>query len=144
MSFWYPLGKPFESKAVVPHIPVVYTAVEGDVMKFNSHKEGSNVKDDIKKGVGVKCSSGKRNWNLLDLKLLRGIVDVLTLGAAKYSPDNWKRVPVEEYEEALMRHWDEYRSGVTKDKDDGMHPLYHLGCCLIFIIWHRIFKEKNV
>lgn len=93
---------------------------------------------------GVKYDTGKNLWNLLPLEPIQEIVKVLTFGAQKYSPDNWKKVPdaKERYYSAMMRHVVAFKLGERNDPETGYNHLAHAGCCLIFWMWFEIVKEK--
>src|ERR1700688_3890743 len=43
--------------------------------------------------VGVKDDNGKLMYHLLPWRAIRGLVEVLSFGAKKYSPNGWKTVP---------------------------------------------------
>ena len=90
---------------------------------------------------GVKHDQGKPQWDLLPWEELEDVVKVLTFGATKYSPDNWKKVPnsPSRYMDATMRHLVAYRTGETFDKESNQHHLAHAMCCLLFMLWH----DKN-
>jgi len=87
--------------------------------------------------LGTKLDSGKPQPRLLPIGPLRSIVDVLTFGAAKYSPDNWQHVPCarERYTDALLRHVFAWMDGEAHDEESGLHHLAHAGCCLLFLLW---------
>ncbi len=89
---------------------------------------------------GIKYDTGKLQWRLLPLEVLRDVVLVLMYGAKKYSPDNWKQVkPKERYFDGCLRHLDAWQAGERKDPETGRNPLAHAICCLIFLLWH----DKN-
>lgn len=86
---------------------------------------------------GRKFDGGKRQYGLVPPISFGQYVDVLTYGAQKYEPDNWRRVPnaVERYFDAAMRHmWDGYKAGEQLDPESKKHHLAHAMCCLSFII----------
>lgn len=97
----------------------------------------------VKPEVGRKDDQDKPDWSLLPLSCLTGVVKVLTFGAKKYERDNWSKVPdaKNRYSSALMRHFTAWQSGETRDPETGLSHLYHVGCCLVFLIW---FEEKTV
>jgi hypothetical protein len=85
---------------------------------------------------GVKYDNGKPQWSLLPFKALTEVVEVLTYGAKKYAPDNWKKVPDarRRYIDAGFRHFTAYASGETHDPETGKHHLAHAVCCLLYLI----------
>lgn len=87
-------------------------------------------------GTGVKYDNGKPQWSLLPFKALTQVVEVLTYGAKKYAPDNWKKVPDarRRYIDAGFRHFTAYAGGETNDTETGKHHLAHAVCCMLYII----------
>lgn len=87
--------------------------------------------------VGTKFDAGKRRWDPLPIDAVGKIVDIITFGAKKYEPNNWKRLQNHEdrYFAALMRHLERWRSGEKIDPETGMSHLAHAGCNLVFLLW---------
>lgn len=85
---------------------------------------------------GVKFDSGKPMPRLLPPSALLAIARVLTFGAKKYSPDNWKHVAgaKDRYLDAMLRHILAYNSGEVNDPESGENHLAHAGCCLLFLL----------
>ena len=86
--------------------------------------------------TGVKYDNGKPQWSLLPFRALKEVVEVLTYGAKKYAPDNWKKVPDarRRYIDAGFRHFTAYASGETHDPETGKHHLAHAICCLLYLV----------
>ena len=83
----------------------------------------------------TKHDHGKPRYSLIPPIAEREMVDVLTFGAKKYTPDNWKNVDdLSRYIDAAMRHIAAYRRGETHDDESGLHHLAHAMCCLSFIV----------
>lgn len=89
------------------------------------------------RGDSHKHDHGKMMWDLLPLKEVEKIVQVLHFGALKYGPNNWQRVPdaKNRYFAALMRHLASWQSGEQNDSESGRSHLAHAGCCLLFLLW---------
>lgn len=85
--------------------------------------------------LGVKYDSDKPKWSLIPKGVVGQVVEVLTFGAKKYSPDNWMYVPQERYYDALNRHLDAWHNGETRDPETGKHHLAHALSCLMFMLW---------
>ena len=85
---------------------------------------------------GVKYDSAKADWALLPFKSVSEVVDVLTFGANKYSPDNWKKVKdaKRRYLAAAFRHIVAHARGEKNDSESGFSHLSHAVCCLLFIL----------
>jgi hypothetical protein len=69
------------------------------------------------------------------------IAKILTLGAKKYSPDNWKNVEPDRYEDALLRHYAEYMCGEVDDPESKMTHWAHIGCNAMFLA--SLYKDKK-
>lgn len=104
----------------------------------------------MRKDFGAKMDAGKDMWSLLPLRIICGIVKVLTFGAKQYTKEGWKHVNngKERYYSAMMRHW--YKMTVeNKYIDDGPNGTQqpHWACfCTnaIFIAWFMLQEhEKN-
>lgn len=59
---------------------------------------------------------------------------VLSYGAEKYEERGWREVDPARYEDALLRHYLEYRGGQLVDKESGIHHLAHLACNVMFML----------
>lgn len=96
--------------------------------------------NEVKRFTGTKKDAGKLRWGLVPWAALREIVAVLTHGAKKYAPDNWKHVPGarDRYFDAMMRHVDAWWGGDPIDDEWGCHHLAHAGCCLLFLLWFEV------
>jgi len=85
---------------------------------------------------GVKFDQDKPQWTLVPFKALDEVVEVLTIGARKYAPDNWKKVPNarQRYIDAAFRHMSAYAAGEKLDDETGKSHLAHAMCCLLFLL----------
>lgn len=88
------------------------------------------------KTFGVKFDIGKPQWSLIPANPMAEVVDVLTYGAKKYSPDNWQHVddPDTRYFNAAMRHIWAWRQGEQYDDESHHSHLAHAVCCLFFLM----------
>jgi hypothetical protein len=89
-----------------------------------------------KRGEGYKNDQGKPDWVLFPFDGALPVVRVLELGALKYSPGNWRKVPSAStrYRAAAMRHLIADLSGEKNDPDTGLPHLAHAACCLLFVL----------
>lgn len=86
---------------------------------------------------GKKYDQEKLRFDLLPWAEIEDIVKVLTLGAAKYDEDNWKKVAngKRRYFAAAHRHLAAHESGELNDSETGLPHLAHATCCLLFLAW---------
>jgi hypothetical protein len=91
--------------------------------------------------LGVKYDKDKPKWNLLPWDEVEDVVKVLTFGAKKYAPDNWKFVDDanNRYMDAAMRHLVAHQQGESRDYESNESHIAHAICCLLFMLWH----DKN-
>jgi hypothetical protein len=97
---------------------------------------------------GVKYDNTKIQMELLPMQELREVARVLTYGAKKYAPDNWKKVPnaKERYAGALLRHFTDYREGITFDHETCPDPLRHIAqvaCNALFLLYFELLDENT-
>ena len=84
---------------------------------------------------GRKFDSGKLRYDLIPVLAQEEVVKVITLGAEKYDPGNWKRVPEgrRRYYAAAMRHMEAWRKGEKQD-EIGTHHIANAISNLMFIL----------
>lgn len=85
--------------------------------------------------AGRKDDKGKLRYSLIPPDALAWIARVLTDGAAKYGPHNWRRVrgKRERYTDALIRHLEAFRAGKWLDESGAPH-LAHVATNAIFLL----------
>jgi hypothetical protein len=93
--------------------------------------------------TGRKDDSQKPRMELLPMDALLEVAKVLTHGAKKYAPDNWKEVPEakDRYTGALLRHLAAWRSGKKTDTESGDDKLLHIAeaaCNALFLVWFEL------
>lgn len=76
--------------------------------------------------AGKKYDQGKLMLNLLPPEAIRAMGEVMTYGAVKYGPDQWRGVEIERYEAALLRHLLAFKEGQKTDPESGLHHLKHM------------------
>lgn len=93
--------------------------------------------------TGTKADSGKLRFDLLDPEFEEHVAQVLTYGAEKYEPDNWKKVddPVNRYYAALRRHLNAWRKGEKTDTESKLPHLAHVAANVMFLLYFD--KEKS-
>jgi hypothetical protein len=97
----------------------------------------NNYKTDLKNGKGTKNDADKPMMNLLVPEFIESVGVVLTLGAKKYSADNWKyNLETERIIAALYRHLIAYHKGEKLDPETGVSHLAHIACNAMFLFWY--------
>lgn len=90
--------------------------------------------------IGIKYDTDKLRWDLLDVDFPEGIVKVLTFGAKKYDPNNWRKLVdnngTERCYAAFMRHMVEWRKGNKVDPETGIPHIFHAACNLYFLQYY--------
>lgn len=82
----------------------------------------------------MKFSEHKPKYSLIPPKPIEGLAKVLTYGANKYKPNNWKKCKdTSVYYDALMRHLEAHRRGIVFDDESGLPHLHHALCNLVFL-----------
>ncbi len=86
--------------------------------------------------VGAKHDAEKLRYDLLPWEALDEVVDVLTFGARKYAPENWRLVPEprRRYVAAALRHITASMRGEKFDEQSKLSHLAHAVCSLMFAL----------
>lgn len=124
-----------------------YAATLKDVLSYGEIKEAKKQKDVILgEGLnldrclptnaepGMKFDSSKPDMRLIPPLAELEMAKVLTFGAEKYAPGNWKKIEPERYVSAAMRHINAIRQGELVDSESGCHHAAHLMCCAAFMV----------
>lgn len=90
---------------------------------------------------GIKHDKGKPRWDLLPWEAVTDVVKIMTYGADKYTPHNWKLVEPERYVAALMRHLVAHETGEQDDPETGFPHLAHVACNALFLLYIRRYKK---
>ena len=98
--------------------------------------------EDIK-NQQAKADDGKPLLSLVPKEIIYEIEKTRRYGVEKYKdPDNWKRVEMERYHKALLRHtlavWDDI---TARDKESGLLHLSHIATNVAFIL--EMLKDKE-
>ena len=105
------------------------------VKKYGKSNVAMAVFEDLK-NQSAKADSGKPNLSLVPKQIIYEIEKVRNFGVQKYKePDNWKKVELERYHQALLRHtlaiWNDVQA---RDKESGLLHLSHIACNIAFIL----------
>lgn len=83
----------------------------------------------------IKADAGKARLSLVPMQILYDIANVREYGNAKYGdPNGWKRVEMQRYVDALLRHLTAFVEDPTgKDEESGIEHYKHAACNMAFI-----------
>lgn len=83
----------------------------------------------------MKFDGDKLRYDLIPPSTMKALAEVLTFGARKYKPNNWKEcADTDRYIAALYRHLEAWRAGEEKDEESGMPHLWHAITNLAFLV----------
>ena len=72
----------------------------------------------------IKFDSDKLRPDLVPVSSINALAEVLTFGARKYKPNNWRNnKDLSRYQAAMWRHWLKYLEGEVHDQQSGMPHL---------------------
>jgi hypothetical protein len=92
----------------------------------------------------IKLDSGKRRLSLIEPKFIQTLGDVITFGAEKYAPGNWRLCEdTSRYKDALLRHIYAYLSGEQQDQETSLSHLAHAACNLMFLQYFDNLKKEE-
>lgn len=100
---------------------------------------------EIKEQLGRKFDQDKPRMDLLPPLATLEVAKVLTFGANKYEPNNWKYVPdaSNRYTAGALRHIFATMAQEQLDPESGLDHLAHAICCLMFILEDRLEKSTK-
>ena len=89
---------------------------------------------------GRKFDGDKLQYGLVPPLALKSMVEILTYGAQKYEPNNWKLVPdaKRRYFDAAMRHMWLWLEGEQIDPETGKNHLAHALCNIAILYEHDV------
>tara|TARA_R110000744_G_scaffold102772_1_gene197422 strand:- start:184 stop:798 length:615 start_codon:yes stop_codon:yes gene_type:complete len=93
----------------------------------------------------MKFDSDKLRYDLIPPEVLKALAEVLTYGAKKYKPNNWRECDdSERYVGALLRHLQAYRLGERVDAESGLDHLAMAmtNVAMLYGIDYQTFNNK--
>jgi len=83
----------------------------------------------------MKFDGDKTRYDLVPPSAIKAMAEVLTIGARKYKPNNWKLCEdPERYLAAMYRHIEAWRSGEVNDAVTGLPHLAHAMTNMVFML----------
>lgn len=101
-------------------------------------------------GAFMKFDTGKLRFDLIPSSWSSGDAEVLTFGAKRYKPNNWRNVEdIGRYIAALERHLNDFKKAIEFgdsdkliDSDSGLHHMKHLRTNAGFLL--TLTEDENV
>lgn len=112
------------------------TIVERHMTDYEFNKLQKIIQKMNEESQSAKADSGKPNLSLVPTQIILEIEKIRAYGTAKYGDsENWKKVELERYHQALLRHtlaiWNDINA---KDEESGLLHLSHIACNVAFIL----------
>ena len=120
---------------------VRFESLPADLTDFNHmpHRTGEWMGERVINSGGIKHDDSKPMMALLPFDALQEVSKVLTHGANKYSPHNWRKgFEWSRLVSALLRHLTAWMSGEDRDPETGELHTAHMACCVLFLIEHQL------
>lgn len=97
---------------------------------------------------GTKFDNDKPVLALVPASLEEAVGEILTMGAKKYAPHNWKKgIKYSRIVSSLKRHLNEFYKGNLIDKESNKPHIWHVACNIAFLIEYESnpakYKEFN-
>lgn len=103
-----------------------------NIHNFPNHTPMSNIQPLT--NAAWKFDTNKPRMDLLDAEALEGLAAVLSFGAEKYAPNNWRKgMQYSRLSGALLRHLFAIQRGEDIDPESGLPHIDHVGCCWMFL-----------
>ena len=95
----------------------------------------------------VAAAAQKPDLSLLSPIALTLLGRVLTFGASKYSPNNWRKgIDQSRLVAALLRHVFAHMAGIEEDEETHLPHIAHAMCCCMFILeqMYSLDSERSI
>lgn len=116
----------------------MYQDANGELKVWNKgdKKKEEPLKEEYPKEKGVKYDSNKPEYGLLPPIALLEMAKNLTVGAQKYSRENWRKVPdgKRRYFDAAQRHLWAWKMQEVFDPENGLHHLAAAAVNIMFAL----------
>jgi hypothetical protein len=94
-----------------------------------------------KKTGGLKFDEGKPRYDLVPYDAVEEVVNILTMGAKKYSDRNWEEgISAGRLFGAAMRHLTAWWRKSGPDEESGKSHLAHAACCVLMLLAQELRK----
>ena len=82
-------------------------------------------------------------FDLVNMQDIQAVVDIFTMGAKKYAPNNWKLVNPSRYYGAFMRHFLKIRTKELYDSELGCLHIHQALWNIIVLMWIEDNKKSS-
>lgn len=89
----------------------------------------------------LEAKKNKTRWSLVPWDMFKEVGDVFTEGAKKYEDEGWKYCSIDDYRDAMSRHFIAFMSGEMLDSASGHSHLHHIISNCLILLW--LTKEKQ-
>lgn len=98
-----------------------------------------------KLGSGERKNEGKIRFDLLEPFAIEQLAKVFTIGASKYSPNNWlKGMPWSNITASLKRHLSEYEKGIDFDQETNLLHAAHIAWnAMALLSYYKYFPQGD-
>lgn len=111
---------------------------EGSLLPYEGEEQRKILDEEMIKDMeekGIKHDKDKPGVNFLSSTAILKISEVMSYGAKKYEPQNWRKgIEWSRVYAAAMRHLLAWNEGETNDRESGLNHLAHAGCCILFLL----------
>jgi hypothetical protein len=107
-------------------------------------KVATSDKVEFFEGKAPKFDAGKIRLDLLPVRPMKDVAEVLTIGADKYGANSWREGEMIAWSRcyaAAQRHLMQFWSGEDLDQETGKSHLAHAACNLLFMIEHSYVNK---
>ncbi|HED1699294.1 TPA: hypothetical protein SHR06_001688 [Campylobacter jejuni] len=92
----------------------------------------------------MKFDDGKLRYDLIPPEVTEQLAKVLTYGANKYKPHNWKKCKDKDrYVAAAYRHLEAWRKGEQIDMESGLSHLAHTLTNIAFLLYFEMEANSD-
>lgn len=93
--------------------------------------------------TGAKFDEEKNRLDLIPPECVEAVGKILTHGAIKYAPHNWRKgINYSRVIAAAFRHFYKWLRGEQNDSDSGYPHLWHLMCNICFLITYEAHPKQ--
>lgn len=93
--------------------------------------------------AGSKDDAEKPRTDLLPFGAIIEVAHVMTFGAKKYAPHNWKGLSATRLFGAALRHGFAWAMGEDNDPETGRSHLAHMAACVLMVLDQVLYRADE-